>query len=375
VPTLFLGGDLMTGRGVDQILAHPGDARLWEGVVRDARTYVRLAEMASGAIPVPAADDWPWGDALDLLDRYGAQVRIANLETSITTHDEPMPGKAVHYRMAPGNVGCLTAARLDAVALANNHVLDFGVAGLDETRQTLQRAGIATAGAGRTAEEARQPAIVSPEPGVRVVLFSLASSSSGVPPLWNATADGPGVWLFDETSPEGVAPVLDRVNAVRRPGDIVVVSVHWGSNWGYDVPAHRVEIAHRLIDGGVDVVHGHSSHHPRPVEVYHGRLILYGVGDLIDDYEGIGGYEQYRPELRMLPLATVEAESGRLVRLRLVPVRIRRMRLRHAERDDANALCGTLNAISPTVSFTLSDDGLIEFADGQLIEGQLADGS
>jgi len=210
---------------------------------------------------------------------------------------------------------------------------------------------------------------------VRVVLFSLASSSSGVPPLWNATADGPGVWLFDETSPEGVAPVLDRVNAVRRPGDIVVVSVHWGSNWGYDVPAHRVEIAHRLIDGGVDVVHGHSSHHPRPVEVYHGRLILYGVGDLIDDYEGIGGYEQYRPELRMLPLATVEAESGRLVRLRLVPVRIRRMRLRHAERDDANALCGTLNAISPTVSFTLSDDGLIEFADGQLIEGQLADGS
>jgi len=368
VPTLFLGGDLMTGRGVDQILAHPGEPRLWEGATGDARTYVRMAEMANGAIPAPAADGWPWGEALDLLDRYGAQVRIANLETSITTHDEPEPGKAVHYRMAPDNVGCLTAARLDAVALANNHVLDFGPAGLVETRQTLQRVGIATAGAGRTAEEARQPAIVSPEPGVRVVLFSLASRSSGVPPQWTATPDGPGVWLFDETSPEGVAPILDRVEAVRRPGDIVVVSVHWGSNWGYDVPAQHVAIAHRLIDGGVDVVHGHSSHHPRPVEVYRGKLILYGVGDLIDDYEGIGGYERYRPELRVLPLATVEPGSGRLARLRLLPVRIRRMRLRHAERDEANSLGDTLNAISPTVSFELTGDGLLELTNGQLTE-------
>src|SRR5690606_10675182 len=120
---------------------------------------------------------------------------------------------------------------------------------LVETVQTLHAGGIATAGAGRTVEEATSAAIVTPAPGGRVVLFSLASPSSGVPPQWTATVDRPGLWLFDEFSPDGVAPILDRLRAVRRPGDIVVVSVHWGSNWGYAVPAHQVAVARRLIDG------------------------------------------------------------------------------------------------------------------------------
>ena len=83
--TVFLGGDLMTGRGVDQVLAHPGDPRLWELETDDARAYVRLAEAVNGPIPRPVADGWPWGDALAVLDQYGAQLRVANLETSITT--------------------------------------------------------------------------------------------------------------------------------------------------------------------------------------------------------------------------------------------------------------------------------------------------
>src|SRR5690606_13549457 len=65
---LFLGGDVMTGRGVDQVLAHPGDPRLWEGYVRDARTYVELAERANGPVPRPVDDTWPWGDVLAVLD-------------------------------------------------------------------------------------------------------------------------------------------------------------------------------------------------------------------------------------------------------------------------------------------------------------------
>ena len=99
---------------------------------------------------------------------------------------------------------------------------------------------------------------------------------------------------------------------MREPGDVVVASIHWGSNWGYDVPATHTDFAHRLIDAGVDVVHGHSSHHPRPIEVYQGKLILYGCGDLIDDYEGIGGYQKYRDDLRLLYFATVSPGTGRM---------------------------------------------------------------
>ena len=128
--TLFLCGDVMTGRGVDQVLPHPGDPELRERYARDARAYVRLAERAHGRIPRPAGFAWPWGDALRVLEDVAPDVRVINLETSITRSRDFAPGKAVHYRMSPGNVPCLAAVRPDACALANNHVLDFGRRGL-----------------------------------------------------------------------------------------------------------------------------------------------------------------------------------------------------------------------------------------------------
>jgi poly-gamma-glutamate synthesis protein (capsule biosynthesis protein) len=133
---------------------------------------------------------------------------------------------------------------------------------------------------------------------------------------------------------------------VRQPGDIVVVSAQWGSNWGYEVEADHVRFAHRLIAGGVDVVHGHSSHHPRPIEVYHGKLILYGCGDLIDDYEGITGHERYRDDLRLLYLPRLDPASGRLKELRLVPLRARQLRLHRASVEDAEWLRTMLSDVS-----------------------------
>jgi poly-gamma-glutamate synthesis protein (capsule biosynthesis protein) len=359
---IFLAGDVMTGRGVDQILAHPGNPRLWESSVSDARDYVRLAEQMSGAIPRPVDDDWPWGDALTILEDFGPHARLVNLETSITTSDDVELGKAVNYRMAPGNVGCLQAAKLDAVALANNHTLDFGRPGLLETLDTLAAAGIAAAGAGRDAVQAAQPAIVPLPRGGRIIMVSVGAESSGIPPQWMAEDASPGVHLLPDPSRYAVREILNRVDAVREPGDIVVVSVHWGSNWGYDVPRGDVEFAHGLVDGGVDIVHGHSSHHPRPIEVYGQRLILYGAGDLIDDYEGIAGYEHYRPELRLLYLATLDPTSGALAALRMAPVRATRMRLRRGDADAAEYLCRTLNRISSAPLFSLAADGLIEMA-------------
>src|SRR6266566_4292363 len=127
--TLFLCGDVMLGRGVDQILPHPGDPQLRETCARDARAYVRLAERANCPVPRPASFTWPWGDALPVLDEMAPDARVINLETAVTRSAEFAPGKAIHYRMSPGNLPAVTAARPDACALANNHVLDFGPTG------------------------------------------------------------------------------------------------------------------------------------------------------------------------------------------------------------------------------------------------------
>jgi poly-gamma-glutamate capsule biosynthesis protein CapA/YwtB (metallophosphatase superfamily) len=140
--------------------------------------------------------------------------------------------------------------------------------------------------------------------------------------------------------------LISRVQEVKRPGDVVVVSIHWGSNWGYGVDGDQVRLAHALIDGGADLIHGHSSHHPRPVEVYRGKLVLYGCGDLIDDYEGIGGYEQFRDDLRLLYLASVEPGTGTLDALRMVPMQASKMRLRRASSGDGEWLRTVLEAIS-----------------------------
>src|SRR4029453_17016197 len=140
--TLFLCGDVVTGRGVAQILAHSCPPGIQEPYVRDARDYVALAEDANGPISRPVAPAHIWGDALEELERIAPDARIINLETSVTTSDDSWPGKGIHYRMHPGNVDCLPAARVDVCVLANNHVLDYGRAGLGETIATLTAAGL-----------------------------------------------------------------------------------------------------------------------------------------------------------------------------------------------------------------------------------------
>jgi poly-gamma-glutamate capsule biosynthesis protein CapA/YwtB (metallophosphatase superfamily) len=341
--TLFLCGDVMTGRGIDQVLPHPGAPALYEPYVRSAAEYVRLAERKSGALSKPVSFDYIWGDALGELARRRPDARIVNLETAVTTSDDPWPGKGVHYRMHPANVPCLAAASLDCCVLANNHVLDWGYAGLGQTLEALRAAGLLVAGAGRNAAEAAMPAAIDLPARGRVLVFAYGMPSSGVPGDWAAAENRPGINFLDGPSPTAAEGVAASVRAHRRAGDIVVVSIHWGGNWGYAIAASEREFAHRLIDCGVDAVHGHSSHHVKGLEVYRDRPILYGCGDLITDYEGIHGHEAFRGDLALMYFPTFDAASGKLVRFAVTPLRVRRFRLERAAEPDADWLVRTLN--------------------------------
>ncbi|MFJ8076486.1 CapA family protein [Streptomyces sp. NPDC096176] len=344
--TLFLSGDVMLGRGVDQILPHPGDPALSEPYVRDARAYVEMAEEVNGTIPRPVPFSWPWGEVLPVLDAAAPDVRLLNLETSVTRSDDAAAGKEVLYRMHPANLPCLAVARPDVCVLANNHVLDYGRRGLDETLAALAAAGLRTAGAGRDLDDARRCASVALPGGGRVHVVSLGMESSGVPPDWAAAPQRSGVHFAAEPSPAVAAQVTARLRETKRPGDVTVVSLHMGSNWGYGIPRDQVRFAHALVDGGADIVHGHSSHHPRPVEVYRGKLVLYGCGDLINDYEGIGGYQRYRDDLRLLHVVSVVAATGTLHEMRVTPLQARRMRLVGASRVDCRSVYEVLSRIS-----------------------------
>jgi poly-gamma-glutamate capsule biosynthesis protein CapA/YwtB (metallophosphatase superfamily) len=313
---LFLCGDVMTGRGIDYI----------------------------------------WGDAVEELDRAEPDFRIVNLETAITSADTPWPDKGIHYRMHPQNIGCLAAARIDACALANNHVLDWGYDGLSETLQTLDAVGIAHSGAGNDANEAMQPAVLNATDKGRALLFSFGSTSSGIPEDWKATSISPGVNLLDDLSEKTATRVRDQMQAYQQPGDLIVASIHWGGNWGYEIPREQIMFAHRLIEQGVAVVHGHSSHHVKGIEVFKGRLILYGCGDFLTDYEGISGYEMFRGDLALMYLVEFDSSDGKLIAARLVPMQMRRFRLECASTEDAKWLCNLLNELgAPLGTWTRLD--------------------
>ncbi|WP_426752071.1 CapA family protein [Myxococcus sp. Y35] len=337
--SLFLCGDVMTGRGIDQALPHPAAPELHESYIRDARAYVTLAEERNGPFLTPLGFADLWGDALVALNQYAPDARIINLETSVTTSDEWWPDKGIHYRMNPANVPCLTAARIDCCVLANNHVLDWGYPGLRQTLATLRGAGIATAGLGENLDEALRPAVLDVGPRGRVLVFSVGEEGSGIPPRWAATEHRPGVAFLPDLSVETARHLGRQVTAHRREGDVVVVSVHWGGNWGYAVPEAQRTFAHALIDeAGVDILHGHSSHHSRGIEVHQGKLILYGCGDFLNDYEGIHGYESFRSDLVLMYLVSFDARSGRLGHLRMRPMQLHQLRPRHASREDAEWL-------------------------------------
>jgi poly-gamma-glutamate capsule biosynthesis protein CapA/YwtB (metallophosphatase superfamily) len=335
---LFLCGDVMIGRGIDQVLAHPCDPALQESYVHSAVDYVRLAEQANGPIPRQADPSYIWGAALEQWNLEEPDARIINLETSVTRSGD-YAVKGINYRVSPENANCLATAAIDCCVLANNHVLDWGCAGLLETLATLHRLGISTAGAGHDLAEASSPAILDLSEKGRVLIFSFGVASSGVPRSWAARRDSPGVNFLGDLSPASVVKVETQIAHVRQPADTIVVSIHWGSNWGYEIPDDQRQFAHSLIDNiGVSIVHGHSSHHAKGIELYHGRLILYGCGDFLNDYEGIAGYEEFRGDLALMYFAGLDPVSADVAGLEIAPLQIRNFRFRRPATADVEWL-------------------------------------
>jgi poly-gamma-glutamate capsule biosynthesis protein CapA/YwtB (metallophosphatase superfamily) len=256
---IFMCGDVMTGRGIDQVLPNQCNPVLYEPYVKDARRYVELVEEVNGPIPQPVSFSYIWGDALEELKRRAPDLRIINLETSITASEDYWKGKGINYRMHPGNILCLTAAKIDVCSLANNHILDWGYSGLTETLATLRKGNIKYSGAGQNIKEAETPTISEIQSKGRVIVFSFGSFTSGIPFSWAATENRPGVNFLKDLSGKTVRNIKYKVEELKRKGDIVIASIHWGGNWGYEIPAEHIAFAHKLIDeAGVDIIHGHS---------------------------------------------------------------------------------------------------------------------
>jgi poly-gamma-glutamate capsule biosynthesis protein CapA/YwtB (metallophosphatase superfamily) len=273
--------------------------------------------------------DFVWGDTLPLF--AGADVRICNLECVLSDRGRPWSAmsKVFHFRSDRKNVAVLQAAGINMVSIANNHALDYEYDALLEMLDALEGAGIQYAGAGRNIDQACGPAILMCD-GARVAMVAFTDNE----PDWEATGERPGIsYVPVRQDDPRAARLFTRVAETKSHADCVIVSCHWGSNWGYVPPDSHVTFGRALVDAGADVVYGHSAHVFRGIEIWRGRPILHGTGDFVDDY-AIDEIERNDESFVFI----LDFQDGALRNIFLHPSMIADLRARRADPEEAQRI-------------------------------------
>lgn len=271
-----------------------------------------------------------WGDALPFL--CATDLNVINLEAALTASEEKVP-KVFNFKADPSKVDLLTAAHVAVANVANNHLLDYSVSGMRETLATLDRAGIRHVGAGETHQEACAPVILECR-GVKIGILGCTDNE----PSWASEGGKPGTFFVEIGQEEAL---LGAVEALRTQADFVLLSIHWGPNLRQRPSSEFIDFARRLVDLGVDLLHGHSAHLFQGVEAYHGGLILYDTGDFIDDY-------YVEPQLRndRSFLFVVQANQKGVCRLEMIPILIADRQVHLAQGRDFEETCQRMQRLS-----------------------------
>lgn len=281
--TLALVGDVMLGRDVELALAKRSPESFWGPVL----PYLQQADLA-----------------------------ICNLETPVTTATERWKGyKTFKFKASPHTLSILKAANIALVGLANNHTGDYGTQGLLDTFEHLEKAGIRWCGAGRTLAEARRPAVLE-RSGLKLAIAGFSDRM----PEYQATETTPGhAFAFP---PKGLGPVPEILAPFRGiDADLKLMSIHWGADLLTKPLRSRRAFARALIDGGIDIIHGHSSHMTHGVELFGGKPVIYDNGNAIQDF-----WRYLWPWTQRSAIFLLELGHG-ASRLRQIPVTTSGMRL------------------------------------------------
>src|SRR4051794_12989671 len=252
-----------------------------------------------------------------------ADLFVLNLECCISERGArwPEPGKPFFFRAPPLAAELLARAGVDCVTLGNNHALDYGPDALLDTLAHLRAAGVAWVGAGPEVADARAPALLDGG-GARLAVLG----ASDHPAAFAAAPDRPGIAYADLHEDPAGGWLAGAVAAACSQADAVLVTPHWGPNMTVRPSAYIRAAARALLSAGATLVAGHSAH------VVHGaaRAVLYGLGDLVDDYVVEA---QLRNDLGLLFL--VDLDPGGPRRVEAVPLKLDFCRTRLATGEDA----------------------------------------
>ena len=279
---------------------------------------------------------YPWGNTLPIFQ--GVDVRICNLECVISDKGTPwlLTPKVFHFGSDARNVETLKIAGVNAVSLANNHALDYGYDAMLDMLKILDDAGIHHAGAGVNFEEASRPVIF--EIGRKKIGFIAFTDNE---PDWESATEIPGVFYVPiDIHDKRAKRLFEIVRQTREKTDFLIVSIHWGPNWGYRPQPEHIPFGHTLIDAGADVVFGHSCHVFQGIEIYNDRPVIYSAGDFIDDY-AVDEIERNDQSF----IFTLETHNSKIFRLRLYPTVISDFQARLATQNEAKEITNKMRQL------------------------------
>ncbi len=332
---------------------------------------IMLGRSVTEAI-VANGPDYPWGDTRQILSE--ADLRIGNLECPISDQGAKWKRKKFHFRASPRAIDALKAARIDCVALANNHIMDYGLVAMEDTIRLLDDAGIGHAGAGSNQTQAMTPAFLKAG-GLEVAFLSVTDDM----PVWQATEEKAGInyiplrsWprsfrtlrpqfilrppveyvIFQFTWREIMKTVQKGLSLAER-ADITVLSCHWGPNFRAKPYSIFKKFARKLIESGVDVIHGHSAHLFQGVGKWKNKPILFDTGDFLEDFE----VDQFRSDLSFIFMLDFNPQTKRAEKITLFPIYISKCQSNLASDSLADTICGKMQRLCAKMGMKAQRDG------------------
>ncbi|MCO4293660.1 CapA family protein [Solitalea sp. MAHUQ-68] len=284
---------------------------------------------------------YPWGDMLPLFK--GTDLNLVNLEAPLTHYNKQQKRKSTNLKAEPNRIQTLVEARIDVVNIANNHILDFYEEGMLETIDLLNKAGIHHIGAGNNMQQAAMPVIVSKN-GISIGLLGFTDNE----PYWMAV-DKPGT---NYVQVGDITTIKNAIAGIKDKVDILILSIHWGDKMNDTPLPEFVSFAHKIIDAGVDIIHGHGAHVCQGVEIYNGKLIMYDTGDLIDDYD-------LNPQLKnnQTCFFNCEIDKNGVRKVKLIPIVMKDMQARIARNFEHEDILGHMQQLSAAFGTIINSNG------------------
>jgi len=261
-----------------------------------------------------------------------ADCVFGNLEAPFGNATKPITAKPINLIATKNSAKILKQLGFTVMTLANNHSMDFGLETVEETKRILESNGIASFGTGATIIEARSPYIYTVK-GFKIGFIGYSA---------HVLSNGNKEHAFQGVAPLDAGLIVKDVTALKKSVNFIIVSLHWGREF-FCLPAEeQINLAHKIIDAGADMILGHHPHVLQGIECYQGKLIAYSLGNFI--------FDQRDETTCQSIILRCTIQAAKISSVKVYPIVLEKYIPRMAKKDEAEKTYGKVSQLSRSIN-------------------------